>query len=382
MALDAELLNDAGSPVVCRQLSVGGGRLLAHAELSVAATLNSLSLEMIDLLRPQLKAWLDDPAVAAVVITGAGDKAFCAGGDIQALYRSIRENQSAGRIVNSYPFEFFEREYRLDYELHTATKPVLVLGHGIVMGGGFGILGGGTFRLVTERSRLAFPEVTIGLFPDAGGTWLFRNMPDHLALFLGATGANINAADALACSAATHCIPDALRGNLLPTLAGLDWTGDAAADAAMIGAWLGTVAIEPDLERETDSVPADLATVSDVQALATAIEGLAGSSKWIDKGIRTLQAGCPTTIGIVFEQLKRARTLTLEGCFQLEMTVASQCALHDDFPEGVRALLIDKDGAPQWQPASLAALSTAHVAAHFEAPGTPWALNPLADLGT
>ena len=126
----------ASDSVLFSQYTLPGGRLLAHAELNVPSTLNSLSLEMIDLLQPKLDEWARTPGVAAVFITGAGDRAFCAGGDIQALYHAMRRNHQAGSIVDRYPFDFFEREYRLDYCLHTYPKPVVVLGNGVVMGGG------------------------------------------------------------------------------------------------------------------------------------------------------------------------------------------------------------------------------------------------------
>ena len=175
-------------------------------------------------LAAALVQWRDDPAVAMVYLRGAGDRAFCAGGDIQALYRSCKANREAGRRVDSYAEDFFEREYRLDYVLHTFPKPVLCYGHGVVMGGGLGLLAASRFRVVTPKSRVAMPEITIGLFPDAGGTTLLSAMPGSLGLFLGLTGTHFRGGDARALGLGTHLIADdagpaleaALRGMTLP----------------------------------------------------------------------------------------------------------------------------------------------------------------------
>ncbi|MFK7914077.1 MAG: enoyl-CoA hydratase/isomerase family protein [Pseudomonadales bacterium] len=371
-------LNDTAAPVVCMEHATASGHVLAQLELNVPGTLNSLSLEMIDLLRPALTHWAQRSDVVAVLITGSGDKAFCAGGDIQALYHAIVRNHAAGETVDSYPFDFFEREYRLDYQIHTYPKPVVALGHGIVMGGGFGIFGGSRYRLVTERTRLAFPEVTIGLFPDAGGTWLLRNMPIHLGVFLGMTGSHLNAADALASGVGTHCIAAAQRPEVLAGLLQLPWAGFETSDHETIASWLAQLASAPTMAAETAAIPTALNADGSVAEIAERVRALAGASAWVDRGIAAMNAGCPTSVGVVVEQLKRAPALDLDDCFRLEMTVGTHCALEKDFVEGVRALLIDKDGAPNWQHASVAALPQAHVDGHF---AEPWDVNPLHDLG-
>lgn len=377
-AAPAVPLNDLDQPVVFSEHATRSGHVVAHIELNVPGTLNSLSLAMIDLLRPALEHWAERNDVVAVMIIGSGDKAFCAGGDIQALYHAIVENHDAGSVVNRYPFDFFEREYRLDYQLHTFPKPVLALGHGIVMGGGFGIFGGSRYRLVTERSRLAFPEVTIGLFPDAGGTWLLREMPAHLGVFLGMTGSHMNAADALATGVGTHFFSSARRAELLPGLLELNWSGFESKDHRLLAQWLDTQSESAPMAAETAAVPVSLDAQGSIQEIAASVRALAGTSEWIDRGIAAMDAGCPTSVGIVVEQLKRAPTLDLDDCFRLEMTVGTHCALEKDFKEGVRALLIDKDGAPHWQHASIDDLPLEHVLAHFV---EPWDTNPLQDLG-
>ena len=363
--------------VLFDDLTLDNGRVLGHAQLNVEATLNSLSLEMIRLLDPALRAWAQRPDVAGVVITGSGDRAFCAGGDIQALYHAIGENHAAGHVVNDYPFRFFEEEYRLDYLIHTFPKPVITLGHGIVMGGGLGIFGASRFRVLTEKSRLAVPEITIGLFPDAGASWTLRNMPLHYALWLGLTGSHVNAADALRTNMGDYAIAHDARQPWMDDLRKLDLTGDAQKDNDLIRAWLSALD-DPELpSSELDPINEHPGELGDLASEVARLQAFSGASTWIDKGLGNLANGCPTTAGIVLEQLRRVPTMQLADCFRMELVIASHCATNTDFREGVRALLIDKDNTPQWAFGSIEDLPWPHVLSHFE---PPWDQNPLADL--
>ncbi len=370
-------MSTATDPVVLFKEHRTGARRVAEAILNVPATLNSLSLEMIRLLHPQLEAWAERDDVVALVITAVGDKAFCAGGDIQALYRAIDENLAAGETVNDYPFRFFEEEYRLDYAIHTYPKPVLTLGHGIVMGGGLGIFGASDIRVVTEKSRLAVPEITIGLFPDAGGSWLLKNMPPHYASFLGLTGSHINAADALETGVATHCVAHDDRQGVLTSLLDLPWQEDAAGHLASMRSLLDQVQTPQLPASQITDVPERDPDFASLDHEVAQVRALAGVSEWVDRGIGNLAAGCPTTAGIVVEQLRRVANMTLAESFRMELTVATHCANNRDFHEGVRALLIEKDGAPKWQYGDLAGLDWNHVLGHFE---PPWPTHPLDDL--
>jgi enoyl-CoA hydratase/carnithine racemase len=365
------------TPVLLFEHVAQSGHVIAEARLNSEATLNALSLPMIEILGPALTRWGRDPAVVAVLLTGAGERAFSAGGDIQALYRAIVRNHAAKAVVDDYPFRFFEQEYRLDYQIHTFSKPVVSIGHGVVMGGGLGVFSGARFRLVTERSRIALPEVTIGLFPDAGATWLLRNMPEHLATFLGTTGASINGADALALGIATHSVSAATRGEVLERLRSVRWQGDREQDDRSIAAVLEQLPAAELPARQVDDVPASLHARGSIQEVAARVRDLAGRSAWIDAAIGAMDRGCPTSVGIVVEQMQRARSLDLADCFRLEMVVATHCATEPDFAEGVRALIIDKDNRPKWRFPSLEALPDEYVAGHFVA---PWSRNPLDDL--
>ncbi|MDN5849582.1 MAG: enoyl-CoA hydratase/isomerase family protein, partial [Nitrococcus sp.] len=158
------------------------GRKLGFARLNAERSLNALSQAMIDALQARLSDWAQDPAIVCVVIEGSGAKAFCAGGDVIALYDSMRAHPGGPNPVAK---RFFETEYRLDYQIHTYPKPVLCWGHGIVIGGGLGLMAGASHRVVTETSHIAMPEITIGLYPDIGATWFLNRMPGRVGSFLG-----------------------------------------------------------------------------------------------------------------------------------------------------------------------------------------------------
>ena len=343
----------------------GGGKI-GVATLNSPATLNALSLAMAQSLDGQLARWATQAEILAVVLRGAGERAFCAGGDIQDLHRAMARNHAAGAWVDDGPDRFFAAEYRVDHRVHRFPKPIVAFGQGFVMGGGLGLFAGSSVRLVTPATRIAMPEVGIGLFPDAGATWLLRGLPLAVALFMGATGCRLGAADALHIGLATHavaaeCDPvDALAS------AGGDPAAAFVAGAPELGA-SGLAALEPRLRECVESPPAD------ARAARAALGALAGTSDWVDRALATMRGGCPTSIGIVCEQLRRAPALGLADCLRMEMVLAANCARFLDFAEGVRAVIIDKDGAPQWRSDG----GQEHVLAHFEA---PWPANPLEDL--
>src|SRR5450830_902534 len=224
-------------PVSFEELSTHNGRRIGVATLASEKTLNALSLDMVHLLTPQLRAWAADPAIAMVLLQAQGDKAFCAGGDLQQLYRTMREHHASPARDdirgNRYAAEFFEHEYRLDYEIHTYPKPILCWGHGIVMGGGIGLMAGCSHRVVTERSRLAMPEITIGLYPDVGGSWFLSRVPGKLGAFLALTGALMNAEDAKFTKLADYRIAQADKQKVIATLLQQAW--GAGDDHAVLG---------------------------------------------------------------------------------------------------------------------------------------------------
>ena len=196
---------------------------IGHLTLNRPAGLNAITLDMVRQLTAQLQAWADDPQVYAVVLRGAGEKAFCAGGDIRSLYDSFKNGDTLHQ-------DFFVEEYALDLAIHHYRKPVVALMDGFVLGGGMGLVQGADLRVVTERSRLAMPEVAIGYFPDVGGSYFLSRIPGELGTYLGVTGVQIRAADALYCGLADWSIDSARLPVLDNKLDQLQWSGSPLKD--------------------------------------------------------------------------------------------------------------------------------------------------------
>ncbi|MBT2745297.1 MULTISPECIES: enoyl-CoA hydratase/isomerase family protein [unclassified Lysobacter] len=375
----------APSPVLFEQHAAANGRRIGIATLNAAATLNGLSLQMAELLDEQLRLWAEDDAIALVVLQGAGEKAFCAGGDLHGLYRGMREYQAGGGgdiRNNRQASEFFRTEYRLDYRIHRYPKPLLCWGHGIVMGGGIGLMAGASHRVVSERSRLAFPEITVGLYPDVGGSWLLNRVPARAGLFLALTGAPLNAGDAIYAGLADHHVPQARRAAVLAQLSDEVWSGEAGHDRQRLTALL---------QAHSEPAPAGplqqhaalierLCEGEDLASIVARIQALDGDDTWLAGAAKTLAAGAPGSARLGFELQQRAAGLSLADTFRLEYLVSLRCAAHGDFAEGIRALLIDKDRAPRWNPPTLEQASADWAAQFFIAPW-PHGEHPLSDLG-
>ncbi|WP_299941440.1 enoyl-CoA hydratase/isomerase family protein [uncultured Microbulbifer sp.] len=354
---------------------------VAVATLNLPKALNALNLQMIERLCAQLDAWARDDTVAVVWIDGSGDRALCAGGDVVTLYQQSASYGETGD--GRYNTEFFSCEYRLDYTIHTYSKPVVVWGGGIVMGGGIGIMAGASHRIVTETTRMAMPEITIGLFPDVGGSWFLNRMPGRLGLFLGLTGAQFNGADALFVGLADRMIAQDQRDTVLETLAALAFAQGVDANHETVSDCLKTFELvslqrpESVLWEHYDQIQ-QLTDFSSLPAVCTAIRSYQGGDKWLQRSASTLAGGSPLTPWIIWEQLRRARHRSLADVFRMELALAVNLCASGHFKEGVRALLIDKDRAPQWQPASLEEISPEQVARCFD---SPWyGEHPLADL--
>jgi enoyl-CoA hydratase/carnithine racemase len=372
----------AQPPVLFRTLDTAGGHRFGRATLNVPASLNALSLAMVDLLDPQLRAWAADPAIAGVILDAAGDKAFCAGGDVVGMYHAIRATP-AGQV----PVEaaaFFEREYRLDYLIHRYPKPLLCWGHGIVMGGGLGLLAGASHRVATLRTRIAMPEVAIGLYPDVGGSWILSRMPARRGLFLALTGVSLDAADARFVGLADAVLPHERYDEVLAAIAAASWRGEREADSAALHALLSSLAVTDDalpggpMRRQADRIDA-LMAADGLAALAPAIAALAAEADpWLAQAGNAFTRGSPTSIALGMLMQQRARELSLADTFRLELQASIGCCMHHDFAEGVRALLVDKDRNPRWSPATLAEVSPQHLEAHLR----PFfdGRHPLADL--
>ncbi len=343
------LLNNADEPVVFETATAENGSLIGLITLNAPKALNALNFDMIKLLEPQLRAWQDDEAIAMVLLKGAGDKAFCAGGDVVSLHHAMAQGKPTSLVE-----EFFTLEYKLDYLIHTFDKPILVWGNGIVMGGGLGLMAGASHRVVTETSRIAMPEQTIGLYPDVGGSYFLHKMPQSVGLFLGLTSASINCEDARFVSLADHFIDSTKYDSMLAQILAAKWGKTASLNHERLTKLL------TDLDNQSARMPkgnikANLKTIQKLGEFTTLQEqvdyilGLTTDDKWLQRAQKSLKHGCPLSCALVSEQLKTSKGKSLLACFKMELGMSVRAGEVGEFQEGVRALLIDKDGAPNWQ---------------------------------
>jgi len=338
--------------------------LLGKIVLNKPKALNALSTDMIEALQATLDLWAEDERVKVVWIEGEGEKAFCAGGDVVMLYHSMQE--TAEGEVPAKAHEFFTKEYQLDQTIHTYPKPVIIYADGIVMGGGLGVAAAGSHRIVTERSMIAMPEVTIGLYPDVGASWFFNRMPGRCAEFLGMTGARMNAADALFTGLADFAVATDDLADMQLAILESDGSHDGIT-AAIQSVQMEQRVHESALWVNYELINELMAPVNLVDVVQQFKE-LETEDKWLSKAAAGLLHGCPMTLYLVREQIKRARYMSLAEVFAMELVVSTQCAMHPDLPEGIRALLIDKDNQPQWSVSDVADITPAMVEAYFTEP--------------
>jgi enoyl-CoA hydratase len=318
--------------------------------------LNALTQSMIREISPQLAAWQEDSTVKAVVVRGSGERAFCAGGDVRAVWQ-------AGRDGDRMTQTFFREEYRLNRLIHFFAKPYVALIDGVTMGGGVGLSVHGSHRVAGDRTLLAMPEVGIGLFPDVGGTYFLPRLPGRLGLFLALTGWRLKAADAIYCGLATDYVASDRMEALAEALTGIDW---AQGDAELL--------VDSVIDRfKADPGPSDLApqretidhcfSARSVESILAALDQV--KDGWAAKVAALIRKASPTSLKVTFAQLEKGATLGFDAAMVQEYRLSQAFMAGGDFYEGIRALLVDKDNQPQWSPATLDAVTPQAVEAHF-----------------
>ncbi|MFD2166037.1 enoyl-CoA hydratase/isomerase family protein [Thalassotalea euphylliae] len=369
--------------VLFEQLECANGKHIGVATLNAERSLNALSGEMIESLYPQFKAWQEDDSISVVLLQGAGEKAFCAGGDIVKLYNEMKTHP--GEYAPGIE-EYFTKEYRLDYLIHTFNKPFIVWGNGIVMGGGLGMMVGGSHRVVTESSRIAMPEISIGLYPDVGGTYFLNKMPDNCGLFLGLTGASINASDAKYTGLADYFITADKKQTLIDQMLTVNWGDTIALNHDKLNDVMHELELESNTQLPVSHVRANKAVIEHVTSgetiseIVNAIVTVEIEDKWFNKAQKSLKHGSAISGHLVYRQLEVGKQMSLADCFRLELGLSVKCGQHGEFQEGVRALLIDKDNQPSWKFDSIENADTS-VIDWFFAPMWQAEEHPLADLG-
>ena len=324
---------------------------IGRITLTRPKAIHALTLDMCEAMSAALLAWRDDDAVAAVLIEHqAGTRGFCAGGDVALLRNSaIEDGGQRGR-------EFFHAEYRLNHLLFTYPKPTVAFMDGVTMGGGVGISQPCAFRVATENTKFAMPEGAIGLFPDVGAGWYLPRLPGQVGKFLALTGARLDGAECLAVALATHYLEaaslDAAKARIVAgedIAAVLDDAAGAAPEARIAG---NLPRIDRLFAGETlEAIEADLAS---------------DDSEWAAKELKAVTTKCPATAKVALRQFaENGNCATFADNMAMEYRVAARMIMRPDFAEGVRAVLIDKDNAPQWSPATAEGVTSDMVDAVF-----------------
>lgn len=371
--------------VLFSTLPSSAGLFIGHAILNAEASLNALMQETVHALNTQLLKWANDDSIACVVISGAGSRAFCAGGDVRSLRSAVLSEGWEGDW-HPYAVEFLADEYRMDYRIATYPKPVLVWAHGFVLGGGMGITQAASHRIVSEHSQLAMPEVSIGFFPDVAGSAFLSQLPRWAGHFLALTGAAINASDALALNLADFALPHDALPVLLSNLSTERWETEPSERHSQLDELLSRLGRQhaPILPApELIPAKARLVELFEADSLAQLPERWQQASAlpaWLEKALATARAGCPVSHIVGIKMQEWAQDKSLADVFRKELSLAVRMVHQLDFAEGVRAQLVDRDRTPHWQWANLADVPDAYITALFS---SAWPVNehPLRDLG-
>lgn len=326
--------------------------------------LNALTLDMVRSIRAALDVWRIEPSVAIVIIDGAGDRGLCAGGDIGAIHRSglARDGQAEA---------FWREEYQVNALIGSYPKPVVAVMDGLVMGGGVGLSAHASHRVVTDRTRLAMPEVGIGFIPDVGGTWLLSRCPGEIGTYLGLTGAVVSGADAIICSLADYFVPHGKLGALISRLAAVPFGFETAWHVAIEIGKYAQPAPPSRLSAQRPLIDGAFAGDRVIEIRARLGES---DDEFAREAARLIDDKSPSSLLLTLTALRRAASLRrLEDCLAMEYRVAVRLLAGPDLYAGIRAVVIDKTQKPQWQPPTLADAQGLDIERYFAPlPSAEW----------
>ena len=356
------------------------GSFLGEVRLNRSEFLNALDLEMILAIEDQLNKWKENPRLSAVFLHGKGDKAFCVGGDIKHVYSSIILARESGIDPGQALQPFFEHEYRLDYLIHAYPFPVIVWGHGFVMGGGMGLYLGGSHRIMTESSCLSMPEINIGFFPDVGVSYALGRLPFNVGWYLALTGYRLNSVEAHFLNLVDFYFENTDKQKVLQTLISSSFTGKE--EVSLILRNIQKKDVSSSQKNTIEKYKNKIAVLFHSKKLKDIYKQFYNSfereDKIWEKSRQAFFRGSPTSAGIICEQLKRVGVCSLEEVFQMDLMLALNCVRGSDFAEGVKTLLVEKKGMPKWKPDSIEDVTESQIQKYFNSP-SGWT-NPLQDL--
>ncbi len=330
-------------------------RHIGLVELNRPQALNALNLPMIQALQQQLQRWQADDNIYAVVVKAEGEKAFCAGGDVRHIYH-------LGSDKYAEKMQFFWHEYRLNHYINQFNKPYIALMDGITMGGGVGISLQGSHPVASERFVFAMPETSIGFFPDIGASHLLARCPGQLGVYLGLTGERLNAQEAYKLGLVKQVVPSEKTSSLLIRLLATDLSKDAH---QRIDSCLQEFAKPVDNTTIENQAIIDRCFAQEsVEKIFSSLQNEKGD--WAQATLENLAKKSPLSLKVTLAQLRKAKSLSMAECIKMDYCLVSHFMRSPNFYEGVRALLIDKDKSPHWQPDDLALISEEKVASYFE----------------
>ena len=352
---------------------------IGHITLNTPETLNSLTLNMVNEISNLLDNWEEDSKIKMILISGAGDKAFCAGGDIRALYESMCSTQ--GPI---FAETFFESEYRLDYKIHNFSKPILSILDGIVMGGGAGLMFASTYKIASERTRFAMPEIGVGLFPDVGFTSVIKDLPEGLGLYIMLTASQLNASDMHFCNLVDSYLSYEKMEDFLSDILEVAWQDEVNKNLTLLDSILKSSSYLEELETFPSSkIEGELEKIQSMtneDNLTSVVDNIlshATEDEWFQRGKESLMKGSPTSAHLIWLQHLNSSNLNLKEVFNFELNLAIQITRIGDFKEGIRSLIIDKDNKPNWKYDSIKNVQKSWLDKHTN---LAWEVNPLEDL--
>jgi len=310
--------------------------------------LNALTLNMVRLIHPTLKKWEEDNEIKTVAVTAVGDKAFCAGGDIRALYDWGKSNDKKAK-------GFYYEEYQLNQLIKSYTKPYISFVNGIVMGGGVGISVHGSYRVAGENYSFAMPETGIGLFPDVGGSFFLSRLKNNIGMYLALTGSRIKSSDAIELGIAEYFIMSKNYDDILKQLS------DGATPSEVLSSF-NSDKINSDLKNNSGKIN-ELFSGNNLENIFEKLEN--DNSDFSQKNLSLLKSKSPTSLKITFRQIKNGSELDFEDCMRMEYRMVSKVMDDHDFYEGVRALIIEKDNNPIWKPETVEKISDKEIDEFF-----------------
>lgn len=323
--------------------------------LNRPSVLNSLNNTIINQMYEKLVAWAASPKIKAVIIKGSGEKAFCAGGDLRLTYELYQKKDA--NIIS-----FFKDEYRLNSFIHYFPKPYIAFLNGITMGGGVGVSMHGSHRIATERLVFAMPETGIGLFPDVGGTFFLPRLRNHIGYYLGLTGNRINADDCCALEITQHKMEVDAFEALIEKLAATKFKKNAYESVTEIIQQFNVPSRQSTLLQDAPLIE-EYFSAPTIELLIDKLQN--SSQPLLHHVYETLQKKSPTSLKVTFKALQKGSKLTFNECMEQEYRLVSHFIRNHDFFEGIRAIIIDKDQQPKWQPSTLSEVTNEMVDNYF-----------------